>query len=72
MASGHLACFTRCAFFVVFRHGSLAEPRHGHLHPGAPVMPEPSVPGWKYPHVDLEAPAFSQLLASLESSVSLD
>lgn len=68
----HLAGFTRCVFSVVFRHGSLAEPCHGHLHPGAPVMPESSVPAWKYPHVDPEAPAFSQLLASPESSVSLN
>lgn len=56
-AAGHLACFTRPAFSVVFRHGGLAEPGHGRLHPGAPVMPEPPVPAWKHPHVDPEAPA---------------
>lgn len=61
----------RPAFSVVFRHGGLAEPGHGRLHPGAPVMPEPPVPAWKHPHVDPEAPALPQLLASPEPSVSL-
>lgn len=69
---GTLACFTSSAFSVVFRHGSLAEPGHGHLHPGIPVMPEPPVPAWQCPHADPEAPAFTQLLAPPEPGVSLN